>query len=156
MRGADNLENTYGGAGTKSTGNSFSADLCIDNSRSLHFYYYHPDQRGGWGDVAFCKVSSFRRAKISPGKWYCLELMLRNNIPRQKNGKLSAWLDGKLVGNVERLRFRNTEKAKIRRFAVYNYFGGDNAWQTSPKDQRIYVDNLVISRKPVGCLRASP
>jgi hypothetical protein len=82
--------------------------------------------------------------------------MLRNSTPRKKNGQLSAWLDGKWVGNVEKLRFRDTEEAKIRRFAVYNYFGGDNAWQTSPKDQRIYVDNLVISRKPIGCLISNP
>ena len=154
IRGAVDLEKTYGGAGTKSD-QKFSVDLCIDNSRGLHFYYYYPDQSGGWGDITYCKTSFFRSAKISPGKWYCLELMLRNNVPGQKNGQLSAWLDGKLVGNVERLRFRGTEEAKIRRFAVYNYFGGDNASQTSPKDQRIYVDNLVISRKPIGCLVAS-
>ena len=152
MRGGVDLESTYGGAGSKSTGrDKFSVDLCIDGSRSLHFYYYHPDQLEGWGDFAYCKISFFRSAKISAGKWYCLELMLKNNTPRQKNGQLSAWLDGKLIGNVERLRFRDTEEGKIRRFAVYNYFGGDNAWQTSPKDQRMYIDNLVISRKPIGC-----
>jgi hypothetical protein len=78
--------------------------------------------------------------------------MLKNNTPRQKNGQLSAWLDGKLIGNVERLRFRDTEEGKICRIAVYNYFGGNNAFQTSPKDQKIYVDNLVISRNPIGCL----
>ena len=155
MRGGVDLESTYGGAGSKSTGAKFSVDLCMDGARSLHFYYYHPDQQGGWGDIAYCKTSFFRSAKISPGKWYCLELMLRNNIPRQKNGQLSAWLDGKLIGNVERLRFRDTGESKIRRFAVYSYFGGDNAWQTSPKDQRIYIDNLVISRQPIGCLGAS-
>jgi hypothetical protein len=155
LRGGVDLERTYGGAGTKSTGrDKFSVDLCIDNSRSLHFYYYHPDQIEGWGDFAYCKLSLLRYAKISAGKWYCLELMLRNNIPRQKNGQLSAWLDGRLVGDVERLRFRDIEESKIRRFAVYNYFGGNNAFQTSPKDQRIYVDNLVISRKPVGCFGA--
>ena len=157
MRGGVDIESTYGGAGNKSTGtDKFSVDLCIDNSRSLHFYYYHPDQWGGWGDITYCKLSFSKYAKISAGKWYCLELMLRNNIPRQKNGQLSAWLDGKLIGNAERLRFRDTEEVKIRRFGVYNYFGGDNAWQTSPKDQRIYIDNLVISRQPIGCLILNP
>ena len=156
IRGGVDLEKTYGGAGTKSTGSdNFSVDLCIDNSRSLHFYYYHPDQRGGWGDVTYCKLSFFHYAKISAGKWYCLELMLRNNTPGQKNGRLSAWLDGQSVGNVEKLRFRDIEELKIRRFAVYNYFGGGEYIHTSPKDQRIYVDNLVISRKPIGCLGAS-
>jgi len=157
LRGGVDIESTYGGAGTPSTGmDKFSVDLCIDNSRSLHFYYYHPDQWGGWGDITYCKLSYFRYAKISPGKWYCLELMLRNNIPGQKNGQLSAWLDGKLVGNATKVRFRDTKKVKIRRFAVYSYFGGDNSWQTAPQDQRIFIDNLVISRQPVGCLMLNP
>jgi hypothetical protein len=78
-------------------------------------------------------------------------LMLRNNTPGQKNGQLSAWLDGRLVGNVERLRFRDSEAVKIRRFGVYNYFGGANVSDTSPQDQRIFIDNLVISRKLIGC-----
>jgi len=157
MRGGVDLETTYGGAGKKGTGTTrFSVDLCIDGSRSLHFYYYHADQLIGWGDFAYCKVSFFKYAKLSPGKWYCLELMLRNNIPGQKNGQLSAWLDGKLIGNVEKIRFRDIEGVKIRRFAVYNYFGGNSAMQTSPKDQRMYIDNLVISRKPIGCLISNP
>jgi ankyrin repeat protein len=150
IRGGVDLEKTYGGAGTRSD-QKFSVDLCIDNSRGLHFYYYYPDQSGGWGDITYCSPSFFQTARISPGKWYCLELMLRNSVPGKKNGQLSAWLDGKLVGNVEKLRFRYTEESKIRRFAVLNYFGGDSSWQTSPKDQRIYVDNLVISRQPIGC-----
>jgi ankyrin repeat protein len=150
IRGAVDLEKTYGGAGTRSD-QKFSVDLCIDNSRDLHFYYYYPDQSGGWGDITYCKTSFFRAANISPGKWYCLELMLRNSLPGKKNGQLSAWLDGTLVGNVEKLRFRHTEESKIRRFAVNNYFGGENSWQTSPQDQRIYVDNLVVSRQPIGC-----
>ena len=71
---------------------------------------------------------------------------------QKKNGQLSAWLDGRLVGNVEGLRLRDSDAVRIRRFAVNNYFGGDNVMDTSPQDQRIYIDNLIISRKPIGCL----
>jgi hypothetical protein len=157
MRGALDVEKSYGGAGTIPTGtDGFSVALCIDNSRSLHLYYYHPDQWGGWGDITYCKMSFFRKAKISPGKWYCVELMLRNNTPGRKNGQLLTWLDGKLVGHVEKLRFRDIENLKIQRFAVQDYFGGGEYMYTSPKDQRIYVDNLVISRKPIGCLILNP
>ena len=159
MRGGVDIERSYGGAGERpreSGMDGFAVDLCIDNSRSLHFYYYHLDQWGDYGDIAPCKISFFRSAKISPGKWYCLELMLRNNIPRQKNGQLSAWLDGQLIGHVEKIRFRNLEKVKIQRFAIYNYFGGSDYWDASPKDQKIYIDNLVISRKPIGCLIPNP
>lgn len=91
----------------------FAADLCIDGSRSLQFYYYHLDQ---------------------------------------EDEQLSAWLDGKLIGHVEKIRFRNSEKVKIQRLAVYSYFGGSDYEDASPKDQRIYVDNVVISRRPIGCL----
>jgi hypothetical protein len=155
MRGAVDLENTYGGGKNRTRTNHFAVDLCIDGSRGLHFYYYHPDQLGGWGDITHCKLSFFKSASISAGRWHCLELMLRTNVPGRKNGQLSAWLDGQLIGNVEKLRFRDTAESKIRRFAVYNYFGGSNAWETSPKDQKTYVDNLVISRKPIGCLGAN-
>jgi Fe-S oxidoreductase len=85
-----------------------------------------------------------------------MELMLTNNIPGQKNGQLMAWLDGKLIGHVEKIRLRAIEQVKIQRLAVYNYFGGSDYWSASPKDQRIYVDNLVISRKPIGCFISNP
>ena len=159
MRGAVDIERSYGGSGLsprESGMDGFAADLCIDGARNLHFYYYHLDQAGGWGDITYCKMSFFRGAKISPGKWYCLELMLRTNTPRQKNGQLAAWLDGTLVGHVEKIRFRNLGIVKIQRFAVYSYFGGSDYEDASPKDQRIYVDNIVISRKPIGCLISNP
>jgi len=159
IRGAVDIENSYGGAGEapgESDMDGFSADLCIDGARNLHFYYYHFDQAGDWGDITYCKTSFFRGATISPGKWYCLEFMLRTNVPRQKNGQLSAWLDGKLIGHVEKIRFRNSEKVKIQRLAVYSYFGGSDYEDASPKDQRIYVDNVVISRSPIGCLVLNP
>jgi len=85
-----------------------------------------------------------------------IQISVENDKKKPLNLRVSAWLDGKLVGNVEKLRFRHTEGGKIRRFAVLNYFGGDNSWQTSPKDQRIYIDNLVISRRPIGCLNLNP
>lgn len=100
----------------------FSVVLCIDNSRNLHFSYYHPDQWDGYGDITFCQISFFRSAKISRDKWNCLELMLKDNTLGRKDGQLSAWLDGRLVGYVERLRFLDSNALKIRRFGVYNYF----------------------------------
>jgi hypothetical protein len=159
IRGAVDIENSYGGAGEapgESDMDGFSADLCIDGARNLHFYYYHFDQAGDWGDITYCKTSFFRGVTISPGKWYCLEFMLRTNVPRQKNGQLSAWLDGKSIGHVKKIRFRNSEKVKIQRLAVYSYFGGSDYEDASPKDQRIYVDNIVISRSPIGCFISNP
>lgn len=81
--------------------------------------------------------------------------MLKNNTPGKKDGQIKAWLNGTQIGNIERLRFRDVSAVKIQRFTVENYFGGNNVSDTSPKDQRIYIDNYVVSTKPIGCLGAS-
>jgi hypothetical protein len=155
VRGGARVEDTYGGAGGKPTGrDKFSVTLAMDNWMKLHFYYYYPDQRGGFGDWTYCETSFFRQAGLSPAKWFCVELMLKNSTPGQKNGQLKVWLDGRLVGNVDRLRFRDVGEVKIRRFTMEGYFGGGNVSDTSPKNQRLYIDNYVVSTKPIGCFAA--
>jgi hypothetical protein len=150
------VENTYGGAGKRPTGqDKFSVTLCLDNWRKLHFYLYHPDQEGGYGDWVYCQPSFFRKAGLSRAKWYCIEVMLKNSTPGKKDGQIKAWLDGTQIGKIERLRFRDVSAVKIRRLTVENYFGGGNISDTSPKDQRIYIDNYVVSTKPIGCLGVS-
>jgi hypothetical protein len=80
--------------------------------------------------------------------------MLKNNTPGKKDGQIKAWLDGVQIGKIEKLRFRDVSAVKIRRFTVENYFGGGNVSDTSPKDQRIYIDNYIVSTKPIGCFGA--
>jgi hypothetical protein len=156
IRAGAELKNTYGGAGKRPNGqDKFSVTLALDNWRKLHFYVYHPDQWGGYGDWVYCQTSFFRKAGLSRGKWYCIELMLKNNSPGKKDGQIKAWLDGTQIGKIEKVRFRDVSAVKISRFTVENYFGGNNVSDTSPKDQRIYIDNYVVSTKPIGCLGAS-
>ena len=152
IRGGARLEDSYGGAGKRPTGrDKFNVMLVIDNWREMRLYYYHPDQEGGYGDYAGC-YRPFCRPVLSPGKWYCLELLLKTNTPGEKDGQLKAWLDGRLVIKVEGLRFRDTDRVKIRRFTIANYFGGGLKSDTSPKDQRIYIDNFVVSKERIGCV----
>jgi hypothetical protein len=155
IRGGAKPENAYGGAGNKPTGqDKFSVTLALDNWMKLHFYLYHPDQVDGYGDWVYCQTSFFRKAGLSRGKWYCLELMLKNNTPGKKDGQIKAWLDGVQIGKIEKLRFRDVSAVKIRLFTVDYYFGGGNVSDTSPKDQRIYIDNYIVSTKPIGCFGA--
>jgi len=109
------------------------------------------DQPKRWGERAFCE-KIFCRSKLSPGTWHCLELMLKNNTPGEKNGEIKAWMDGKIKIDVKNRRFRTVDSVKIRRVAFVNYFGGSNKSDTSPQNQRIYLDDIVISEKPIGCL----
>jgi hypothetical protein len=155
IKGGDKIENAYGGAGKKPTGqDKFSVTLALDNWMRLHFYLYYPDQRSGYGDWVYCRPSFFHKAKLSRGKWFCLELMLKNNTPGRKDGQIKAWLDGDQIGKIEKIRFRDRGTVKICRFTVENYFGGSTVRDTSPKDQRIYIDNYVVSNEPIGCFGA--
>ncbi|MGH8581856.1 MAG: polysaccharide lyase [Gammaproteobacteria bacterium] len=150
------VENTYGGAGHRPNGqDKFSVTLGIDRASQLNVYVYHPEQHDGWGDTAYCN-GFFCSAGIDPGRWYCLELMLKPNTPGRRDGAIKAWLDTEPVIDLDGLRLRDADTVKIRRFPVMNYFGGSGGWNTSPQDQRTYVDNLVISRKRIGCLGAMP
>lgn len=156
IRGGATLRNSYGDAGRRPNGHDkFSARVSIDRSHELNVYYYHPDQRGGWADHAYCD-GFFCGVALEPGEWYCLELMLKPNTPRQHDGEIAVWIDNERVIRVDKLRFRDTEAVKVRRFVIENYFGGGGRRNTSPQDQNTYIDNLVVSRARIGCLGKAP
>jgi hypothetical protein len=153
IRGGATLKDTYGGAGKRPTGNNkFSTTLAIDKWNELHLYTYHTEQRGGYGEWIYCD-GLFCSAELSAGKWHCVEVMLKANTPGMDDGEVKAWLDGVLVISEDGLYFRDNNEVKIRRFSIIDYFGGGGARNTSPRDQRIYIDNFVISHKPIGCLK---
>lgn len=151
INGGATLKDTYGGAGKRPTGyNKFGTTLSIDNWNELHLYTYHTGQKGGYGEWIYCN-GFFCGPKLSIGTWHCIELMLKANTPGIRNGEVKAWLDGDLVISEDELHFRDGENVKIRRFPVTGYFGGAGIRNTSPRNQRIYIDNYVISKKPIGC-----
>jgi hypothetical protein len=152
INGGAKLKDTYGGAGKRPTGyNKFGTTLSIDNWNELHLYTYHTGQRGGYGEWIYCN-GFFCGPKLSPGKWHCVELMLKANTPGIQDGEVKAWLDGALVISEDGLHFRDDQNVKIRRFPVTAYFGGAGIRNTSPRNQRIYIDNYIISKKPIGCI----
>lgn len=155
MRGGADLAQTYGGAGEPPSGrNKFSATLALDNWPELHFYVYHSEQPDLWGEWFYCH-RFFCSVPIKTGRWYCMEMMLRNNTPGENDGELRAWLDEKLVIKVGNLRFRDIPEMQIRRFSIISYFGGGGPENTSPKDQKVFIDNYVVSRSRVGCAVAN-
>lgn len=155
IRAGAGMEDTYGGAGNRPTGNDkFSATLAIDNWNEIHVYYYHPGQQGRYGEKAYCD-KLFCSARIEPGRWQCLELMVKANTPGSKDGQIRVWQDDHQIIGVTKIRFRDDSAVKIRRFAVVNYWGGSLRSDTSPEDQRIYIDNYVVSGEPIGCYSAA-
>jgi len=142
----------YRGAGHRPTGyDRFGATMVLDSWDEVFIYSYHPEQRSGYGDEIYGKRKK-RHPKVKPGDWYCLELMMKANVPGQRDGQLKAWVNDELVIQADNIRFRDTDQVKMWRFYTPGYFGGGGIRNTSPKEQQIYIDNYVISRARVGCL----
>ena len=133
-------------AGVKPTGtDKFSSRICArPKTGELHFYVYHPDQRGGYGDNRECT------AGLQRGRWHSLETMLKVNTVGEKDGEVTCWLDGKLVGRAEGLRFRTIEDLRIRKARFDNYWGGAGDENTAPVDQVHYIDNVVVATDYIG------
>ncbi len=142
----------YTSAGTKPTGrDKFSCTIAAKpKTGELEFYFYHPDQRGGYGDHKKCT------ATLQRGRWHSLETMVKVNTLGEKDGEIGCWLDGKLVGEAKGLRFRDIEDLRIRSVGFSNYWGGAGDENTAPVDQVHYIDNMVIATDYIGPAKSTP
>jgi hypothetical protein len=80
--------------------------------------------------------------------WLCVEAHVRLNDPGAANGVQEFWVDGRLEARREGLDF-------VRSYTDYalNAVFFENYWNDgSPKEQERYFDNIVVSRRPIGCL----
>jgi hypothetical protein len=147
-----NLENWRGEAATVSPGD-------------LNIYVYHPLQRSQWGDhffptglvmpntsIAFDFGPDFvSRPDIIPtlDRWYAYELMVKANTPGQNDGRIAAWVDGKLTMDFPNLRLRDVASLTIDRFALCFHIGSN----PNGEAQKWY-DNVVAARSYIGPLVA--
>lgn len=143
-----NLENWRGDSITPSPGH-------------LNLYVYHPEQRDNYGDHFFTDgiVLPFSSTPYDFGKdfikrpliitpldqWFCYELMVKANTPGKRDGRVAIWVDGKLVGDFQNLRFRDIESLKIDRAGVCFHI------KTNPKGEaKKWFDNVVIADSYIG------
>lgn len=137
------------GAGVRPTGtDKFSGRVCFHPGGRPHFYYYHPEQKGPYGDEPGQNVGA--PAALVPGRWYSLEIMLRANEVGRRNGEIKMWIDGELKGHYQGIRFRDAAGLRINSFNTSAYFGG--TW-TAPRDQKRWEDNYVVATRYIGPLR---
>ena len=142
----------YTSAGTRPTGrDKFSCTVAATPKEGeVEFYYYHPDQRGGYGDHKRMNVT------LERGRWHSLETMVKVNTVGQKDGEIGCWLDSTKVGEVTGLRFRDTDDLRIRFMGFSNYWGGAGDENTAPVDQTHYIDNIVMATDYVGPAKSTP
>ncbi len=102
-------------------------------------YVYHFDQVNNFGEFMPWSIPS-----ISKGKWHHIKTMIALNSPKQANGTIRTWLDGKLVLNRNNIRFRMIKGLEIERFLFSSFFGGSGKKCAPKKDEQIYLDDFVI------------
>jgi hypothetical protein len=143
-----NLENWRGEAATPSPG-------------PLNIYIYHPDQRDIYGDHLFPTGAVLpysatpydfgpdfvKRPDVTPelDRWYCYEYMLKANTPGQRDGRITFWLDGKLLGDFGNLRLRDVATLKIDRFGLsFHIHNNPNG------ESKKWYDNVVAATSYIG------
>jgi hypothetical protein len=134
-----------GGAGIKPLGDDkFGCRACFNDKAEPHLYYYHMDM-GQWGSNADQNIGT--PVRMEPGRWYCIEFMLKPNDPTARDGELKLWVDGELKNHTKNIRWRTTKELQVNYVNHSAYFGGD--W-TSPKDQVRFEDNMVAATAYIG------
>ena len=71
--------------------------------------------------------------------------MLRANTVGQRDGRVTIWLDGQIIGDFPNLRFRDVATLTIDRFNVGLHAGSNTRGQT-----RKWYDNVVAAKSCIG------
>jgi len=80
------------------------------------------------------------------GWWVCVEAYAKLNTPGQKDGENRLWIDGRLEAERKNLDWRGTYTGHgINAVFLEAYWN-----KGSPVTQTRWIDNFVISTKPVG------
>ncbi len=130
---------------------------------ALNLYIYHPAQRSNYGDHFFPTGlvmpntsiphdfgSEFvARPDITPvlGQWYAYELMVKANTPGLRDGRVTLWLDGKVIADFPNLRLRDVDTLKIDRFNL-SFHAGSNTKGPTKK----WYDAVVAAKRYIGPL----
>lgn len=109
---------------------------------ALSFFSYWPDMAtgplGDYGNLLMPK----NPARVPRGRWVGMSMMIKLNTPGQYDGEQAFWMDGRLSGRWENMRFRDTLDLKLNSFTLELYIH-ENA-----KRNVLWYDDVVISTKP--------
>jgi hypothetical protein len=84
---------------------------------------------------------------IPKNRWVAVEQFLRMNTPGVDDGALKVWIDGRLAFEKTDIRWRTTPDLHIESVWLNVYHGGVSK---PDRDLTLYIDNLVIARRPIG------
>jgi hypothetical protein len=130
----------------------------------VNFYSYFmdmeidPKMNKYWGNGYFPpgpqKGKAAAETRVIPklGQWQCWEFMIQANTPGKADGRQAMWLDGKLVGAFEGIRWRADADLKINCFWLqhYGYDGSDPTKGTHKEKQTVWFDDVVVAKEYIG------
>jgi hypothetical protein len=176
-----------GTAGLQATGDKrFSARIepngrygSIPAPGGWMFYTYWHDMKqsadgGFWGNGLWPEG----RPGPPPGRWQCVEMMVKCNTVGQSDGELALWLDGRLATHIgpgtktgpwtgegfevradgrqtfEGFRWRTVPELAVSYFMLSHYVT-ENAYRQNrvanpPKQNRVWFDDVVIATDYIG------
>ncbi|MGB2822001.1 MAG: hypothetical protein WBF17_13540, partial [Phycisphaerae bacterium] len=122
-----------------------------------NFYTYWHEMKTKWGSVYDGKQTA-----IVPGRWYCVEALLKaNSAPDKRDGEQAFWVDGELYGRFEGFRWRTTGKLKINSFWLLFYNTDQPARHNKDPEpdsrvMEVWFDDIVIATEYVGPVHGKP
>jgi hypothetical protein len=114
---------------------------------AISTYAYHAEMEDKFGDQWYWTRDGL--GLLQRNRWYCLEQYFRVNAPGSRDGMLRAWIDGALAFEKTDVYVRDADSLKIERVWMDVYHGGT---ATAARDLHLYIDNVVVARKPIGCI----
>ncbi|MHC4569367.1 MAG: hypothetical protein ACYTE3_26880, partial [Planctomycetota bacterium] len=122
-----------------------------------NFYTYWHEMETKWGTVF-----NGKQEPIVPGRWYCVEVMLKaNSSPDKADGEQAFWVDGELYGRFAGFRWRTTKELKINTFWLLYYNTDQPARHNRdprPQDRvmEVWFDDIVIATEYIGPIHSKP
>jgi hypothetical protein len=127
-----------------------------------HFYSYWHEMKGDaggkyWGNF----FDPPQPETIEPGRWYCVEAMLKaNSTPEAADGEQAFWIDGRKAGEFKGIRWRTSGKLQVNTFWLLYYITEQSARHnndtTADRVYEVWFDDIVLATEYIGPVQGAP
>jgi hypothetical protein len=122
----------YTGGNSANAGDGFSARLMFGYDQAVWAYVYHKDMKGKYGEAL--GISKGKAFKLN--EWNTVRIEYRMNSGEQYDGSMRLTVNGILVGENNRIRFR-TNDCPIDKLLIVAFHGGASDDYRPSHDQAI-------------------
>ena len=127
-----------------------------------HFYSYWHEMKGSGGGKYWGNFFDAPQAEpIQPGRWYCVEAMLKaNSTPEAADGEQAFWVDGVKAGEFKGIRWRTSGALKVNTFWLLYYITDQAARHNNDtatdRVYEVWFDDIVLATEYIGPVQGVP